>query len=296
MLREFWSQIRIQDVSDLTCDSYFEWRTKPVNLKQGEGRRTTDRELNTLNNVFKYAKRRGVIRVNSLADRPRYQKSTSVRHCREFCPQSADELHEAAALLFQHPHSVVLGFQMLISLVCFNRLLLEDAYPQAIAKRKSQRPKQKTVRVGIGLFRIVGVQGIYGKKKIQGKTYVTALQTDAPKEAREKYEEWGLRLRKSLKMICAEKGTLASFVEPYLACRAPEVTRNKLKPGTIVCLRRHFHDLGQHWKEFHTLPISDLFPETITDLQNYLLTKARNRRTGKPLKLGTYNTSPPTRR
>jgi hypothetical protein len=50
------------------------------------------------------------------------------------------------------------------SLASFNRLLLEDAYPQAIAKRKNQRPKQKTVRVGIGLFRIVGVQGIYGKK------------------------------------------------------------------------------------------------------------------------------------
>jgi len=113
MLRQFWSEIRIQDVSDLICDSYFEWRTKPANLKQGEGRRTTDRELNTLNNVFKYAKRRGVIRVNPLADRPKYQKSTSVKHCREFCPQSADELHEAAVMLFQHPHSVVLGFQML---------------------------------------------------------------------------------------------------------------------------------------------------------------------------------------
>lgn len=113
MLRKFWSEIRVQDVSDLVCDSYFEWRTKPANLKQGKGRRTTDRELNTLNNVFKYAKRRGLIRVNPLADRPKYQKSTSVKHCREFSPHDAHELHEAASLLFQHPHSVVLGFQML---------------------------------------------------------------------------------------------------------------------------------------------------------------------------------------
>jgi hypothetical protein len=90
-------------------------------------------------------------------------------------------------------------------------------------------------------------------------------------------------------MTCAEKGTLASFVEPYLASRAPEVARNKLKPSTIVGLRKRFHDLGQHWKEFHTLPISDFFPDTITDLQNFLLTKARNLRTGQPLKLGTYN-------
>ena len=113
ILRKFWTEIRVQDVFDPTCDSYFLWRKRPENLKQGKGRRTTDRELNTLNNAFKYAKRLGLIRVNPLADRPRYQKSTSVKHCREFCPRNVDELHEAAALLFQHPHSVVLGFQLL---------------------------------------------------------------------------------------------------------------------------------------------------------------------------------------
>lgn len=112
-LREFWVEIRFPDVSDLKCDSYFEWRKTPENLRQGTGRRATDRELNTLNNAFKYAKRRGLIRVNPLLDRPKYQKSTSVKHCREFCPKNSDELHEAAALLFEQPHSVVLGFQML---------------------------------------------------------------------------------------------------------------------------------------------------------------------------------------
>jgi hypothetical protein len=112
-LRKFWTEIRFQEVSDPNCDSYFLWRKRPENLKQGNGRRTTDRELNTLNNAFKYAKRLGLIRVNPLADRPRYQKSTSVKHCREFCPRNADELHEAATLLFQHQHSVVLGFQLL---------------------------------------------------------------------------------------------------------------------------------------------------------------------------------------
>jgi hypothetical protein len=113
ILRKFWTQILYRDVSDPICDSYFLWRKRPENLQQGKGRRTTDRELNTLNNAFKYAKRLGLIRVNPLADRPRYQKSSSVVHCREFSPRNADELHEAAALLFQHPNSVVLGFQML---------------------------------------------------------------------------------------------------------------------------------------------------------------------------------------
>ena len=104
VLRKFWTEIRYQDVSDPNCDSYFLWRKRPENLKQGKGRRTTDRELNTLNNAFKYAKRLGLIRVNPLADRPRYQKSTSVKHCREFCPRNADELHEAAALLLSLIH------------------------------------------------------------------------------------------------------------------------------------------------------------------------------------------------
>jgi hypothetical protein len=36
-----------------------------------------------------------------------------VKHCREFCPQTADELHESASVLFEHPNSIVLGFQML---------------------------------------------------------------------------------------------------------------------------------------------------------------------------------------
>lgn len=111
LLRKFWPMILVQDVCDPVCDRYFRWRKR--NLRQGSGERSTDRELNTLHNAFKYAKRKGLIRVNPLADRPKYQKSSSVRHCREFCPNDADELHSATAILFQHPNSVVLGFQML---------------------------------------------------------------------------------------------------------------------------------------------------------------------------------------
>ena len=41
LLRKFWSQIRVPDVSDPVCDNYFEWRKGK--LKQGTGERTTDR-------------------------------------------------------------------------------------------------------------------------------------------------------------------------------------------------------------------------------------------------------------
>jgi len=112
-LKKFWANIRCADICEATFRKYFRWRTKPENLTYGEGRRITDRELNTLNNAFKHAKSEGMIRDNPVADRPKFQKQSSVKHCREFMPQTTNELHDSAALLFQHPNSVVLGFQML---------------------------------------------------------------------------------------------------------------------------------------------------------------------------------------
>jgi site-specific recombinase XerD len=110
-LLKFWDTVAVEIVTDATCDKYRDWRKKRV--QQGNGDRAIDRELNTLNNAFRYCKRREVVSVNPLADRPRYQPSTKVRHCREFMPDDADELHGIAGLLFGNPHSQVLGFQML---------------------------------------------------------------------------------------------------------------------------------------------------------------------------------------
>ena len=110
-LLKFWETVAVAIVTDATCDKYRDWRKKRV--QQGNGDRAIDRELNTLNNAFRYCKRREVVSVNPLADRPRYQPSTKVRHCREFMPDDADELHSIAGLLFENPHSLVLGFQML---------------------------------------------------------------------------------------------------------------------------------------------------------------------------------------
>lgn len=110
-LLEFWKAIPVNTVTDAVCDRYRDWRIK--NVKQGKGKRVIDRELNTLNNAFRYAKRRAIVRLNPIADRPRYQSSKEVRHCRDFMPGNADELHEFVAVLMKNPHSVVLGFQML---------------------------------------------------------------------------------------------------------------------------------------------------------------------------------------
>ncbi len=110
-LLQFWDDVAVEIVTDATCDRYRDWRKKRV--QQGTGDRAIDRELNTLNNAFRYCKRREVVSVNPLADRPRYQPSTKVQHCREFMPDDAEELHGIAAFLFENPHSHVLGFQYL---------------------------------------------------------------------------------------------------------------------------------------------------------------------------------------
>jgi hypothetical protein len=71
----------------------------------------------------------------------------------------------------------------------FNRLLLEDAYPQEIANRYRKGKKQIRIWVGPNLFRIKGVKGIYGKIGIHGKTYTPTLGTDDPKKARKEFEK-----------------------------------------------------------------------------------------------------------
>ena len=102
--------------ADRICDEYRDWRIRRV--KQGEGLRAIDRELNTLNNAFRYAKRRDLVRVNPVADRPRYQPKSRVKHCREFMPADGDDLHSIAEELFKNRHSQVLAFQMLAEAYC----------------------------------------------------------------------------------------------------------------------------------------------------------------------------------
>ncbi|HEV2380842.1 MAG TPA: site-specific integrase [Terriglobia bacterium] len=112
-LLKFWDTVPVDQSGPASCDRYYEWRKKEGFNKGCTGERMVDRELNTLNNACRWAARCELIKTNPMRDRPKYQKSTDVKHCLEFMPRSADELHEAAALLFQHPHTVVLGFQML---------------------------------------------------------------------------------------------------------------------------------------------------------------------------------------
>lgn len=111
LLLKFWDAVRVKKTSIVSCDQYRDWRLK--RLKQGTGLRTIDRELSTLNNAFRYAYRKGLVARNPLVDRPKYQSSKDVEHCRQFMPGDANELHDIAKLLFSCRTSEVLGFQLL---------------------------------------------------------------------------------------------------------------------------------------------------------------------------------------
>ena len=113
LLIKFWDSVRVKRTSIITCDGYRDWRLK--RLKQGTGFRTIDRELTTLNNAFRFAYRRGLVGRNPLVDRPKYQSSKNIEHCRLFMPGDAIELHEIAKLLFSFRTSEVLGFQLLFT-------------------------------------------------------------------------------------------------------------------------------------------------------------------------------------
>ncbi len=110
VLRAFWSEIPIDDITVATCDKYHDRRVSEVS--RGSGDRTVDLELNTLRNALLWAARCEIIRhVPPMDLWPRYCDDSTVRHCREFMVHSADELHDVASHFFRHGKSAVLGFQ-----------------------------------------------------------------------------------------------------------------------------------------------------------------------------------------
>jgi integrase len=112
-LKPFWDAVRIEKVRRSKMIKYKDWRLK--NTAHGhKGRKATDYDLQTLSNAAKWAISIDRLIVNPFAERPKFQKGKLVKHCRIFCPDDADELHDAAELLMQHPKSVVLGFNLLL--------------------------------------------------------------------------------------------------------------------------------------------------------------------------------------
>jgi integrase len=109
----WWDGIKLPDISLATCDRYCDWRVAEIQKVKPKckGLRAVDLDLNTVSNAFIWAVRVELCRYNPLSERHIYCVSKHVKHCRDFMPHSADELHDAGSLLFENIRSFVLGFQ-----------------------------------------------------------------------------------------------------------------------------------------------------------------------------------------
>jgi integrase len=171
-LLKFWEHIPTEAVTLATCDRYHEWRKK--NIQHGcSGNRTVDLELTTLNNAYLWACRQELVRTNPMSIyRPRYCSDRNVRHCREYMPNDADELHSIVELMFASPRSDTLGWQMLIEAATGLRTiealqLRSDAKPYepgwitqdgkslCVRRAKNQESVNPFVRVHDGLAAIL---------------------------------------------------------------------------------------------------------------------------------------------
>lgn len=114
----WWDKIPISELRWKKMTDYQEWRLLLENRRKGVktvGFRCVDCDLKTLNNSFKFAIARDYFKLaNPLIDKPRFCKAKHVHHCREFCSDNADQLHDVAEHFFKKPRSVAMGFQLLL--------------------------------------------------------------------------------------------------------------------------------------------------------------------------------------
>lgn len=122
-LRGFWQSKRFSDITLQDCGEYHTWRVSRITRNTGDS--MVDRELVTLSNVFRWAMRNARktgVKYNPIAvERERFKDPRTVRHCREFQPADASELHFLAARLFERHDSEVLGWQYLFEAFCGSR-------------------------------------------------------------------------------------------------------------------------------------------------------------------------------
>ncbi|MEW6304848.1 MAG: hypothetical protein AB1705_15340 [Verrucomicrobiota bacterium] len=103
-------------VTPETCVDYHTWRKNHIDRGTGPGAgdRVIDLELVTLSNIFRcavqHARQTGIVTNPIRDERRKFRLQEDVAHCRDFQPQSGDELHALARYLFQSPKSEVLGW------------------------------------------------------------------------------------------------------------------------------------------------------------------------------------------
>ena len=114
-LKSYYGSHALHQIKLMTLPEYKRWRVARLRRK-AEGERTVELDLCTLSNVMNYAVATGHLDFNYIRSaRPRFRTEASVRHCRDFAPTSADELHQMADRFFEHPKSEVMGWLTLFA-------------------------------------------------------------------------------------------------------------------------------------------------------------------------------------
>jgi hypothetical protein len=102
---------------------YHDWRVRFLK-RETSGGRTVDLELTTLSNIFLCAMRNksktGVAGNPIGQGRVRFQKN--VKHCRDFMPRTADELHSLSRYFFQSVETEVFGWIVLFQALVGHRI------------------------------------------------------------------------------------------------------------------------------------------------------------------------------
>ncbi len=98
-IRSWWGNVEADVVRPHHCYEYRDWRSKQVQF--GSGNRIVDLELQALSNVLNFGVSRGLVIVNHLKQRPRFDRLEHRRNCREVMPESGDVLNDIAAELFK---------------------------------------------------------------------------------------------------------------------------------------------------------------------------------------------------
>lgn len=109
LLRFFRAQ-RVKELNKEMCAEYGAWRMRNIQRAGMSGRRAADHELVTLSNALDFSH----ISTEPIRNRKNFYKPSQARKCRDCAPESGDELHEIARLIFRgnvRGHSA--GWQML---------------------------------------------------------------------------------------------------------------------------------------------------------------------------------------
>ena len=111
-LHSYWDGKDATKLTQNNWDKYKDWRK--ANAKRGaECKRQVDLDRNCLSNAIKWAIRKEVMKDNPMQNIGRFHSYLKAVHCKQYSPQSAEELHDALKVVFANGKSEALAWSAL---------------------------------------------------------------------------------------------------------------------------------------------------------------------------------------